>query len=214
MKSKATLWLLLLTLAALIGLFAGQASAVLYTFDSNPPPDWGNEQGNWIAFGGSYYAQQNYADPNGYTSLPFNLTDFVFEVDVSNLHESGLWLRSNYNGGKFNGILFVESRWGDTYFHIIRDGIWTSPVDIHYGRNINGTHLKAVVNGDNYAVYADGNLINTLVNDEFPSGRVALFRNYMGSSFDNANLVPIPGTMLLLGSGLLGLVGWRKLRKS
>jgi len=30
----------------------------------------------------------------------------------------------------------------------------------------------------------------------------------------NANPVPIPGSVLLMGSGLLGLVGWRRFRKS
>ncbi len=30
----------------------------------------------------------------------------------------------------------------------------------------------------------------------------------------NINITPLPGTLLLLGSGLLGLAGWRRFRKS
>ena len=83
------------------------------------------------------------------------------------------------------------------------------------GRNISGQHLiKAVVNGDNYSVYADGNLINTWITDEFPSGQVALFETYLGGKFDNAKLVPIPGTLLLLGSGLLRLANYRRRKLS
>jgi hypothetical protein len=33
-------------------------------------------------------------------------------------------------------------------------------------------------------------------------------------AIDNINAIPVPPTVWLLGSGLLGLVGWRRLRKS
>jgi hypothetical protein len=105
-------------------------------------------------------------------------------------------------------------RYGNTYFHFLRDGIMSQNVNVNI-LHLSGQHLiKAVVNGDNYSVYADGNLINTWITDEFPSGQVALFETYLGGKFDNAKLVPIPATLLLLGSGLLGLAGLRRFRKS
>jgi hypothetical protein len=92
MRRKATLWLILLALAALIGLSAGEASAVLYTFDSDPPPDWGNEQGKWIASGGEYYASDPWSTTHSYcySFLPFDLTNFTFEVELGS--EQGIFL--------------------------------------------------------------------------------------------------------------------------
>jgi hypothetical protein len=146
MRSKATRWLFLLTFAALIGFSAVEASAVLYTFDSNPPPDWGNEIGNWIATGGVYrpYTPDipGWQGYGGATStLPFNLTDFVFEVDSTDWHEGGVWLRFSYNGGNVNGVLWVEDRYGQTYFHVARDGTWTQPINV-IRPNLGQAHMK------------------------------------------------------------------------
>jgi hypothetical protein len=186
----------------------------MYTFDSNPPPDWGNEIGNWIATGGVYrpYTPDipGWQGYGGATStLPFNLTNFVFEVDNTNWHESGVWLRFSYNGGNVNGVLWVEDRYGQTYLHVVRDGTWTQPINL-IRPNLGQAHIKITVSGNNYDVYANGTLINSLVNSDFASGQVGLFGNHLtAGAFDNANVVPLPPGLLLFDSGLLGLAGVR-----
>ncbi len=62
-------------------------------FATGPSASWGNEVGNWTASGGTYAAQAPANNPATYTSLPFTLTDFSFDVDVNKLKDGGVWLQ-------------------------------------------------------------------------------------------------------------------------
>jgi len=87
-----------------------------------------------------------------------------------------------------------------------------------------GSWLKLLDNSDNNGVSdAEALYVSNLELD--PGAKLDLngFHLYYqhltnnGGSFENGSpqqVVPVPGTLLLLGSGLLGLVGWRRFRKS
>lgn len=74
-------------------------------FNSGPSPSWGNERGNWAASGGVYGAQSPTNNPPDFTSLPFNLTNFTLDVDINQISDGGIWLRTDAAG--LNGILLV-----------------------------------------------------------------------------------------------------------
>jgi hypothetical protein len=103
-------------------LWAPEARAgVIFTdnFNSGPSPLWGNEVGAWTAAGGVYNASlPTRAQPYPYTSIPFDLTAFSFQVDINQVADGGIWLRSQDNrsvpsGNNRNaapGITFPRSR--------------------------------------------------------------------------------------------------------
>jgi hypothetical protein len=80
-----------------------------------------------------------------------------------------------------------------------------------YGTNgigIFAAHV-AQINLDDFGIPAGG-LVSTLTASGIDSWNV----DYAAFGAINSAVVPIPGAIYLLGSGLLGLVGWRRLRKS
>lgn len=208
-----------LVLAAVLAiLLAGRAQAALFSddFNSGASTLWEDESGSWFASGGEYQAQYPNNYPNAHSSLPFDLQDFEFEVDINNLHDGGVWLRSHENTGSIgaSGVLLVTKGNG-FYWHIVTGS--------SYGGSLNPTgylfaagsdiHLRVTVSGDTYSAFLGSGTtpVTTLTTDAFSSGRVALY-DY-GQSFDNVVLsgaVPVPGAGWLLGAGLLGLVGLRK----
>ena len=89
-------------------------------FDTGASPLWGNEVGNWSAAGGVYSASNPSSFPNAYSSLPFNLTDLVVELDTNNVADGGIWLRSTAAAGSVGrtGVLLVTGAGGGTlYWH-------------------------------------------------------------------------------------------------
>lgn len=88
-------------------------------------------------------------------------------------------------------------------------------------RTVGWHEFEAIYNSSGASLYIDGHLVRSI--PEY----IGFDRLYLALSgpgyhngvvyFDqfsvNANPVPIPGSVLLMGSGLLGLVGWRRFRK-
>jgi PEP-CTERM motif len=76
----------------------------------------------------------------------------------------------------------------------------TSPT---YGPIVAGTPC-----GNGYIMYAG------LVTSNFDVSGPSLVNDVIAFTAAQADHVPLPGSMLLFGSGLLGLAGWRRFRKS
>lgn len=213
------------TFALTIALIAGTCLAdparagVLFTdgFNSNgtDSPPWGNQRGNWSANGGVYSAAQPSNNPLTYSSLTgFDLQDFSFQVDVNDVSDGGIWLRSDFNGGNINGVVLVIGGQGfgsgnrgphagqDMYWHVSTNGNLSTGVDLAsfvFNPGDNAT-IRVDVQGDTYRAYANGVLETTLVDNTFTHGQVGLYDFYSGLSFDNAVLatVPEPSTFAML----------------
>ncbi len=74
-----------------------EANAVFFSdnFNTGASPLWGNEAGGWYASGGVYNAQSPSNNPLTYSSLPYDLTDFVVDLDINNVSDGGIFLRSS-----------------------------------------------------------------------------------------------------------------------
>ncbi|MCE5199707.1 MAG: hypothetical protein ABFD54_15315 [Armatimonadota bacterium] len=185
-------------LAAIVFLFATPvlgASVFFDTFDSGQSPMWGNERGGWYSHDGNYDARYPSISPSAVSLLSMNLTDFAVDVDVNNISDGGIWLRSNCANGSVSGVLLVTGgvgRFGDgLYWHIVhsdrRSQILnpSSPL-FNQGDNV---HVRIVVTGNTYSCYLNGSLTpcTTLNTDEFTSGNVGLY-DCSNQTFDNLNV--------------------------
>lgn len=206
------------------GSFVTSQAAVLFSDDFSDPgytnAHWGNERGLWTASNGVYNAEAPNNMPPTYSSVKglTNLTDFVVEVDVNSLDDGGIWLRSSFKDNYENGVLLVTGGDNHTY-----DGFyWHAGNTPAQGRveipGIQGTnnHLRIVVSGNTYSLFLNGGTtpVTTLTTEFASSGGVALY-DYSGEqSFDNftVSAVPLPGAFWLLGSGLVGLIGFGRKR--
>jgi hypothetical protein len=218
----------------LVGLGPAQATLFSDNFDSGASSLWGNETGGWYADGGVYNATTPGNSPYTYSSIPYEMRDFVIEVDMNNAGDGGIWLRSTYYGeNDMSGVLLVVggnyTGFDGMYFHYCNHGVGDSDslIDNLFtpGDNL---HVKVVVSGNSYEafLYKDGELIGntSYTTPDFFSGQVALydagpFYTEQDLKFDNVSLegspVPLPSTLLLLGTGILGLAGFgRRFRRS
>ncbi|MCC6359360.1 MAG: hypothetical protein IT450_11510 [Phycisphaerales bacterium] len=164
---------------AFAGLFAACGSAqVTFSDDFDDPAGasvlWGDERGAWAVAGGTYGATQPSNNPITLTSLPFALADLEFECDIVATDDGGIWLHVDAAGQ--NGILLVLAR-GNMYWHPIVGGNVTGTLNLVSGVYTVGqnVHVRATVSGDLYSAYVNGNLITTLTNSSFPTGRVGLY---------------------------------------
>jgi len=204
-------------------------AGVIFTdnFDSGASPLWGNEVGGWTAAGGVYQATNPSNFPNAYSSLPFVLNDFSIDFDVNKLQDGGVWLRSTALPGTSvgrTGVLLVTGGRGKTgtglYWHIVTDGgsygSVLNEVDGLFVSGVSNAHIRVEVSGDTYRAFVDGSSVpvTTLVTGTFTGGQVALY-DFSRQSFDNVVLatVPEPSSMVLLGCGVLGLLGYKRRRR-
>ena len=192
----------------LLAAMAGAASAgVIFQdpFDNGASPLWNNERGQWTASGGVYFAQQPANYPPTYSSLPFNLADLSIELDVNNISDGGIWLRSDPDG---NGVLLVTGGWQHTgtglYWHIVHAFNAGPLLNEHAGLFQQGDniHLRIEVQGDTYSAFLNGaaSPATTLTTSEYSSGRVALY-SFSSQSVDNVVLTPEPATLSSPGRG-------------
>jgi hypothetical protein len=194
---------------ALAGCSGGGPSSVLFSddFKSGASTAWSNDQGNWRAIGGQYDAT-NPAQQGSYTAvatLP-NLSDFAIDVDVNAWNDGGIWLRSNFNGGNENGILFVTG--GNTgtyngfYWHVVTNGVAQPAFGATPIAGLQGTnhHLRIEVSGSTYSAFIDGSLVGSIVDATYGSGMVGLYdfspisgaANPRGETFSNVVISKLP----------------------
>lgn len=186
---------------------------------------WGDEIGKWRVENGVYDASEPSNFPLTYTSLPYNLRNFVIELDMIDAGDGGIFLRGQSVLLVIGGAL-TDYEFNGMYFHTpdgvlgLTKGLFTP------GDNL---HIKIEVSGDTYSafLYAEsGTLLHnvSITTNAGYSGPVALYDNgpnLMGMNedlkFDNVsvtgNPVPVLPTLWLLGSGLLGLSVWGRFRQ-
>jgi hypothetical protein len=180
---KNLLALVLVLLGTLF--FHHPAPADLIFFDDfSADKGWGNQRGDWSIGGGVYRALSPNNLPPTYSSAPTPvLTNFIVEMEVNNLSDGGIWLRSSYINGKASGLLLVTGGQGGAYnglyWHIFHDDLFSDAFGHVSIPGLQGTnrHLKIEAQGSTYKVYLDGgaNPLTTLVDSNFYSGLVAVY---------------------------------------
>ncbi|MBI2823691.1 MAG: hypothetical protein HYX69_03250 [Planctomycetia bacterium] len=197
-------------------------------FNSGASPLWGNQVGNWAADGGVYNATEpSGAPPLRYSSLPFDITDFSFQVDMADIGDGGIWLRSQDDQ---NGVLLVtggDGFWNnggspqagrDLYWHVFVNGVGNPPgflsrVANVFDPGVTDATIRVDVVGDTFKAYVNDVLVSTLVDGTYTHGRIALYDAYGPQSFDNVSLTEVPeGTTFAMFAVGLVLMSqpWRR----
>ncbi len=93
-------------------------------FSGGPQLPWSNLRGDWQTVTGEYAAQLPGNTPPTAALLPYELSDFSFEVDLIDPADGGLWLRSNAAGTAGVILVVFPNR---LYWHVIDslDGPYT-----------------------------------------------------------------------------------------
>jgi hypothetical protein len=207
----------------LLGSPVGVVKAAIIFADNFEPasPLWGNESGAWSDSGGVY---RSTSGSFAFSTTPFTLTDFAVDVDINYVWDGGIFLRSNYNGGAYNGVSLITGGEGGgghgLYWLIWQNGVFNGVLN-HSGPLFGSgadMHLRIEVVGDTYSAFLNGSAtpVTSLTTGLYSSGQVALFNNKLGQSYDNfviSTTVPAPGAILLGGIGM-GLVGWLRKRRA
>lgn len=207
-------------------------------FNSGASPLWGHEVGDWSDVGGVYRETNGPLQPQtqlNYSSLPFKVTDFSVDVDVNDINDGGIWLRSQDNK---NGVLLVTGGNGGTasggggdalYWHVVKNGVDVAPLNMIaknlFTPGISDPHLRIDVVGDLYSVFIDGSITpaTSITTSEFASGRVGLYDFSFSQSFDNFVLsvpdgsvgtVPEPTSIVIWTIGALTAIALSTFRRS
>ena len=165
----------LLLIAATAACAQGQTAVFVDDFNSPERTAllWGNERGNWVVVNGAYGASQPTNQPPTFTSVPYDLTHTEIELNIRATDDGGIWLRTDEAGA--NGVLLVFAR-GVVYWHNVVNGNAGAAINqvnaFSVGQNL---FVRATAIGDQYAAYVNGALVTSYVNNQYPSGRVALY---------------------------------------
>ena len=196
------------------------ADIIFDNFDSGADALWNNDSGGWIDTGGVYQASVPDNSPNAHSSLPFQLTNFIVELDINNIDDGGVWLRSAAAPGTGigrTGVLLVTGVNGGLYWHNVTNGnSYGSALNSVAGLftiGVSDPHLRIEVSGDNYAAFVDGSSVaaTTLNTSNFSSGQVALYDN-SGQTFDNVSVAVPEPTGVFAGWGLIAAAFFRRRR--
>jgi hypothetical protein len=189
-------------------------------FSTGASPLWENNSGNWIASGGVYAASTPDNFPNAHSALPFNLADFVVELDINDIADGGVWLRSAASSGSIGrtGVLLVTGVNSGLYWHNVTSSS-------SYGATLNAVtglfspgddpRLRIEVSGDDYRVFVDGSstAATSITSTDFTSGKIALYDN-SSQTFDNVSVSVVPEpTSAIVAFLTIGLVTVRRQRK-
>jgi hypothetical protein len=143
----------IVSIAAAAVLATPAAAAVLFSdnFDTGASAAWGNQAGSWRTAGGTYDAGVPDNSPITYssvTTLP-GLTDFRVQVDVNDVDDGGIWLRSSYNGGSISGVLLVtggSTGSADTlYWHTVVNGAFSTPQSVGFIPGLQGSDISLTI---------------------------------------------------------------------
>lgn len=216
--------------AVVLGLltFSEATAAIVFSDDFQPAASgiWGNEVGNWTSAGGVYSAQAPHASPPTFTSLPFDLADFTLEVDIFDIGDGGIWLRSTDGA---NGVLLVTggNGWWDNpvpgvngralYWHVFVGGVDVNGgqgfVDNVFQGGVTDATIRVEVSGLTYAAYVNDVLVTSIVDTHYTHGRVGLYDS-SSQYFDNFTVagreVPEPAGALGVIVGLVITMGARR----
>lgn len=212
------------------------AAAVLFSdnFDAGASGAWGNEAGGWRTSGGTYDAGVPDNNPITYSSVTTltGLTDFRVQVDVNDVDDGGIWLRSSFNGGSISGVLLVTGGnlgSADTlYWHTVVNGVFSAPTATSFLPGLQGSDISLTIDviGDDYTAFVDGNPVaaTSLTTNLFASGAAGLYdfspisgaATPRGQTFDNFSIstfdVPEPYTAAMFALGVAGLALRRRKR--
>ncbi len=179
-----------LSAAEIVSVMGTTTCTDTFTDNFNPPSGgWNNMFGDWTAVNGQYYPRHPNNRPYACSALPWDLQDFEVNVDVNNLTDGGIWLRSD--GTNQNGMLLITGGWGYgqgnhsppagtlLYFHRVVNGVEGPAYAVTASLFTPGTdhHIRVVVVGNIYAVFVDGadTPATYLVDGTFTHGRVGLY---------------------------------------
>ena len=199
-------------LAASVAASVGQASLFFDDFNSGASALWGNQRGSWSAAGGVYDSAFPSNAPVTYSDVNLALTDFSVDVDINNIQDGGIWLRSTFGGGAESGVLLVTG--GDLltgtglYWHIVHNGSYSGKmgeVSGLFSTGVSDPHLHVTVVGDVYSVYVNGSptAATSITTSDFATGRAGVY-DFSGQTFDNFQIdaVPEPASLAVLALGL------------
>lgn len=174
-------------------------------FNAGASALWSNTRGNWTDAGGVYEAGISNNIPPTYSALPYNLTDFSIDVDINDISDGGIWLRSSFSGSA-SGILLVTGGLNQTgtglYWHIVNNDSYSPILNSVSGLFTQGDeiHLRVVAIGNTYSAYLNGSstAATTLTDASFAAGNVGLYDYNDAQTFDNVvvSTVPTPGALM------------------
>ncbi len=163
------------------------------------------------------------------------LTDFAVDFDMLGLEHGGIFLRS---ASRDSGIVLIVRSNGDLYWHRRWAGHWGNKLGLVSGVSCLslGADLSMCVEviGSTYSAYVNGSSVaaTTYTNPIYSAGQVALYDYSDSMTFDNVRIfdflvpdppfgskagsfpapvvTPEPSTYMFLGSGIAGLIVWRR----
>ncbi|MEZ6136168.1 MAG: putative Ig domain-containing protein [Pirellulaceae bacterium] len=166
-------------------------------FESGASPLWQNQVGEWFAADGLYRAAVSTNNPVTYNTLPFMVSDFELIVDVVDLVDGGLWLRSpEYPKGVTLVLGGRDGTGSGLYWHDLTDADPNKesvpPLNEVTGLFVNGEsdpRIRVTGEGNLFSAYVGDSDVpaTTIELDSFTFGQVGLF-SYLDTKFDRVEL--------------------------